>query len=169
MHLATWGSDWWAAVQRGFNSLFYMGIWKHWGLSFGCLFFLLLLLLFLRKPVLVSGQEHLLFIGPSNSCLARLKLSTHDFWVYQRLEFTPGGEDTQTQKLHSYHWQCKNLQKVNRVSGRIINQSASSSHVDLQMFHKLAKNSEIQSNHIMRLTNMCECSKEKNIPVLLLQ
>lgn len=47
---------------------------------------------------------------------------------------------------------------------KIINQSASSSHVDLQMFHKLAKNSEIQSKHIMRFTNMCECSKEKKNP-----
>lgn len=55
-----------------------------------------------------------------------------------------------------------------RASGKIINQSTSSSHADLQMFHEHAKNSEIQSKHIMRLTNMCECSKGKK-KVLLLQ
>lgn len=73
-----------------------------------------------------------------------------------------GQEDTQNQMLPSYHWQCKKFaESEQRGSGRIINQSVSSSHADLQMFHKLAKNSEIQSKHIMRLTNMCECSKEK--------
>lgn len=52
----------------------------------------------------------------------------------------------------------KSAESEQRASGRIINQCASSSHTDLQMFHKLSKNSEIQSKHIRRFTNMCECS-----------